>query len=83
MMLVDYYRMECVTVACPACGAVRGERCKGKNVEYYSGSGHSDRKVAFRRWAKRHPDAYSQLRAQIKEQAAVVPDHSQLYMGEN
>ena len=85
LLPVDYYRMEVVTVDCPACGSVRGEPCKGKNVKYYHGSGHTDRKNRFRKWAKYNPEAYEALRDQIERQAAlaVEPRTNELYMGEN
>lgn len=81
----DYYRMECATVDCPACGAVRGELCRGKNVSHYQGTGHVDRKSAFRQWAHRHKDKYENLKAQIVRGHALagVPATNELYMGEN
>lgn len=85
LLPVDYYRMECVSVACPACHSHRGEPCKGHNVRYYRGSGHTDRKTAFRMWAKNHRQAYEALRAQAERQAAIAtkPTTNELYMGEN
>lgn len=85
LLLCDYYAMECATVDCPACGARRGEKCLGKNVVRYQASGHTDRKNAFRSWAKRNPDAYKRLRrqAQLLAESRTNPRTNELYMGEN
>lgn len=85
LQLSDYYRMECATVPCPACGAQRGEGCIGKNVARYVGSGHSERKSAFRRWAKRNREQYTRLRRQVEllAESRCDPKTNDLYMGEN
>ena len=84
LQVPDYYRMECATVPCPACGAVRGELCRGKNVAHYHGSGHSDRKAAFRQWAYQNKTRYKALKEQARN-TRIVPDPNcnELYMGEN
>ena len=85
LQIVDYYRMQCATVDCPACGAKRGEACIGKNVARYVASGHTDRKNAFRHWVKRNPEKYDRLRAQavLLAESRTSPITNELYMGEN
>lgn len=85
LLLSDYYRMECATVDCPACGAKRGEKCIGVNVARYQGSGHTDRKNSFRRWAKRNRSQYQALLRQVRLQREFqsCSGNNELYMGEN
>ena len=84
LQVPDYYRMECATVPCPACGAVRGELCRGVNVAHYKGSGHTDRKSAFRAWAHRNKAKYEALKTQAWNTRIVPePKCNELYMGEN
>lgn len=64
-----YWRMTCVIVDCPACGAHRGEPCHGDRGNQWKGSLHSDRRVRAKSWRKRHRDKWQALKLQVVLQA--------------
>lgn len=65
----DYVRMTVVFVGCPACGAYRGERCRGNSFRPWMGGVHSDRRVKSADRRRQRPEVWEKLKLQIWEQA--------------
>lgn len=65
----DYWRMTVVFVNCPACGAYRGEPCRGNSFRPWMGGIHSDRRLKAAARRKRHPKSWEKLKVQIYQQA--------------